>query len=57
MTARAMSSGSRRPSPGLSKNGVSTSPGSMSVDADAGVVEVLARIASPIAVTAHFVAE
>jgi hypothetical protein len=48
ITARAMSSGSRRPSPGLSKNGVSTMPGSISV-VRIPVSLRSARIASPIA--------
>ena len=52
-----MSSASQRPDRGgLSKNGVSTMPGSISVTRTPVPLNSW-RAASPIAVTAHFVAE
>ena len=51
-----MSSGSSASDTGLSKNGVSTIPGSISVTRTP-VPFSSCRAASPIAVTAHFVAE
>ena len=56
MTARATSSASRASETGLSKNGVSTMPGSMSVTRTP-VPFSSCRSASPMPVTAHFVDE
>src|SRR3954467_5268108 len=57
ITARAMSSGCKAPGPApLSKNGVSTMPGSMTVTRTPLSLRSW-RTASPIAVTAHLVHE